>query len=102
MRVMCIFDLPVNTNQEKKSYLSFRKNLLREGFIMVQYSVYMRVCPNRDFANRLYKRIERYAPYNGHIRLFMITEKQYDDMKILIGKKGNTEEIIGKERFIVL
>lgn len=35
MRVLIFFDLPVKTVAERKAYATFRKNLLREGFIMV-------------------------------------------------------------------
>ncbi|MBN2287214.1 MAG: CRISPR-associated endonuclease Cas2 [Tissierellales bacterium] len=102
MRLLCFFDLPVETPQEKKEYRIFHKNLILEGFIMLQYSVYMRTCPNRDYVSRISKRIEQIAPKQGHIRLLMTTEKQYEDMKIIIGKKSNTESIVGSERFIKL
>ena len=102
MRLLCMFDLPVETGKERKAYRSFRKMLLREGFIMIQYSVYMRTCPSRDYAKRLGTRIESKVPAEGHIRLVMITEKQYEDMQIIIGTKSHTERLIGAERLIKL
>ncbi len=102
MRLMCMFDLPMQREGERKSYTKFRKNLIKEGFIMVQYSVYMRVCPSRDHATRMIKRIEKIVPKDGHIRIFMITEKQYKDMKIIIGEKSKTENVLGTNRFISL
>ncbi len=102
IRLMCMFDLPTQREIERKNYRNFRKNLIKEGFTMVQYSVYMRVCPSRDHATRMIKRIEKIAPENGHIRTFMITEKQYEDMKIIIGNKSATENIVGINRFISL
>ena len=59
MRVICMFDLPVETEEEKRGYRGFRKSLIKEGFIMMQYSVYIRTCPNRD--------------YNVNLLLLMIT-----------------------------
>ena len=53
MRMICMFDLPVETEVEKRAYRTFRKNLIKEGFVMMQYSVYVRICPNREFAKRL-------------------------------------------------
>ena len=47
MRVLIFFDLPVKTVAERKAYATFRKNLLREGFIMVQESVYSRIATTR-------------------------------------------------------
>lgn len=102
MKVLCLFDLPVETEEEKRSYRIFRKNLIIEGFSMMQYSVYVRTCPSREFAERLEKRIRKFIPEKGNIRLITITEKQYDDMKVLVGNKKLTEEILGSERMIIL
>ncbi len=102
MRMFCIFDLPTITVSERKDYSNFRKQLIKEGFVMVQYSVYMRTCPNRNFIERLEKRVEKITPNRGNVRLFCITEKQYEDMKIIIGKKNDTEAKIGTERLILL
>lgn len=102
MKVLCLFDLPVETEEEKRSYRIFRKNLIIEGFSMMQYSVYVRTCPSREFAERLEKRIKKFIPEKGNIRLITITEKQYDDMKVLVGNKKLTEEILGSERMIIL
>lgn len=102
MRLLCMFDLPVETTKEKKDYRVFRKNLIREGFTMLQYSIYIRTCPNRDYALRLSRRIELFSPSQGHIRLISITEKQYEDMNIIIGSKSNTEKKVGSERLIKL
>lgn len=102
MRLICMFDLPIETPSEKKNYRRFRKNLIREGFVMVQYSVYIRTCPNRDYVRRLTKRIESFSPENGHIRLISVTEKQYENMKIIIGSKRNSEIVSGSKRLIIL
>lgn len=102
MRVICMFDLPTDTESEKAAYRNFRKKIIKEGFIMIQYSVYMRTCPSRDYAKRLNTRIESITPSSGHVRLIMITEKQYEDMKIIIGSKSNTEKVIGTQRLVIL
>lgn len=102
MRLMCMFDLPVVLEKEKKEYIRFRKNLLKFGFVMIQYSVYMRTCPSREYANRIKERIRKACPPRGHIRIMMITEKQYEDMQIIIGSKSTTEQKIGMERLIVI
>ena len=102
MRMICMFDLPVETEDEKRAYRMFRKNLIKEGFVMMQYSVYVRVCPNRDYANRLEKRIKKIVPLEGNVRLLCITEKQYEDMKLLVGSRSTAETAIGTERMIVI
>ena len=102
MRMICMFDLPVETTDEKRAYRTFRKNLLKEGFCMVQYSVYVRVCPSREYAIRLENRIKKFTPIEGNVRLLCVTEKQYDDMKLLVGSRTMAETAIGVERLIII
>lgn len=102
MRVLCMFDLPVDTDEEKRAYRIFRKNLIKEGFTMIQYSVYVRVCSNRDYAKRLEARIQKFVPLEGNVRLLCVTEKQYTDMKLLVGSRTTAEKAIGTERLIVI
>ena len=102
MRMICMFDLPVETDEERRAYRTFRKNLIKEGFIMMQYSVYVRVCPSREYANRIEKRIMKFIPAEGNIRLLCVTEKQYTDMKLLVGSRSTAQTAIGAERFIVI
>ena len=102
MRVICMFDLPMDTAKEKRIYQLFRKGLIKEGFVMMQYSVYVRTCPTREYAKRLEKRVEGIAPEKGNVRLLTVTEKQYTDMKIIVGSKKTTERTIGSERLLIL
>lgn len=102
MKMICMFDLPVDTVDEKRDYRIFRKNLIKEGFVMVQYSVYVRTCPSREHTIRLEKRIRKIVPPRGNIRLLTVTEKQYNDMKLLVGSKKLTEEKIGDERLVII
>ena len=99
MRVLCMFDLPVDTDKEKREYRNFKKKLILEGFVMLQYSVYIRTCPNRQYSERLQKRLAKNLPANGNIRLLEITEK---DIKILVGTKSLNEKIANDERFVVI
>lgn len=60
--------------QGKREYRNFKKKLILEGFVMLQYSVYIRTCPNRQYSERLQKRLAKNLPANGNIRLLEITE----------------------------
>ena len=46
MWVVVYFDLPVTTKVERRRATGFRNMLLDEGFLMKQYSVYIRHCSN--------------------------------------------------------
>lgn len=59
MRMFCMFDLPVETEEQRRNYRIFRKELIQEGVVMIQYSIYVRVCPSREFANRIENRIKK-------------------------------------------
>ena len=47
LRLLCFFDLPMESKDEKRIYRNFRKELISNGFEMLQFSVYYRTCPNR-------------------------------------------------------
>lgn len=100
--MICMFDLPVATEKEKRYYREFRKAILKEGFIMLQYSVYIRTCPNREYCRRLEKRLKKIVPASGNVRLLVITEKQYEDMVLLVGRKNEIEKCIGEERLVII
>ena len=102
MRVMCFFDLPTETATEKRAHRQFRKNLISNGFEMLQYSVYVRTCPNRDHAKKYYRIIQSCAPELGHIRLLMVTEKQFEEMALIIGTKHHQEDIVGCNKVVVI
>lgn len=51
MRLMVMFDLPVETSKQRREYRKFHKRLIQEGFLIIQYSVYARVCVSRQSAN---------------------------------------------------
>lgn len=59
MRLMIMFDLPVDTAVDRKQYRQFRKNLINEGFVMIQYSVYVRVCASKKGSRTLGKENKR-------------------------------------------
>lgn len=102
MRMLCMFDLPVETEEQRRAYRVFRRNLIQEGFVMIQYSIYVRVCPSREYAGRLENRLKKNLPQEGNVRLLCVTEKQYADMKLLVGSRQASETAIGTERLIII
>ncbi|MBF7121859.1 CRISPR-associated endonuclease Cas2 [Pediococcus pentosaceus] len=87
MRLMIMFDLPVETAKQRKQYRQFRKSLINEGFLMIQYSVYVRVCVTKKSATLMENRIKTFLPENGTIQVLTLTEKQYNDMHFLVGDR---------------
>ncbi|NFE75299.1 CRISPR-associated endonuclease Cas2 [Clostridium botulinum] len=94
MRLLVFFDLPVVKKEDRKEYQSFRRFLLNDGYMMVQYSVYSRVCNGIDGANKHILRLKRNLPSKGSVRYLQITEKQYSEMKFLVGSPKPQEKYI--------
>lgn len=92
MRSIVVFDLPVGTKYQRKVATNFRKALLDDGFEMLQFSVYTRLCNNRDNANMHIARIKKIAPKSGSIRIINVTENQYSNMQIIAGEKTYQEK----------
>lgn len=85
MRILVMFDLPVKTQAERRCATQFRQFLLGDGYHMVQYSVYARICNGRDSVETHKRRIQSAIPPSGSVRMMVITEKQYNATELLVG-----------------
>ena len=93
MWIFAMFDLPVKAKPDRKEYTRFRKALLREGFNMLQYSVYARHCTSEDDANAYARRLSHLLPPKGQIRLLQVTDRQFGKMEVFLGaNRAPTEE----------
>lgn len=101
MRTMVFFDLPNVHYKDKRNYLAFRKFLLNEGFIMMQESVYSKICLNSIQGELLYNKIKNNAPSKGIIQVLVITEKQYASIKYITGIQDG-KVINDESRLIIL
>ena len=97
MRLVLFFDLPMTTRKEKRIYAHFRKYLIKNGYMMMQYSVYCKIFPNREAAVKHVNILRKNVPNAGQIRLLMVTEKQYSKIEIIVGGKSNQEKISYKK-----
>lgn len=102
MRVLVLFDLPTATKSERREYAKFRKFLIKDGYDMLQFSVYSRITQNHDDANKHIERLNRNLPPKGSIRVLKITEKQYSSMLIILGTLTATEHFLTPRDFIEL
>lgn len=101
MRIMVFFDLPVTSKKERKIATDFRKFLIQDGYYMVQFSVYARVCNGYDAAEKHIKRLETSVPDNGSIRALIVTEKQYETMYVLTGKLKQEEKPLAYQQITI-
>ena len=90
--IFAMFDLPTDTKKARKDYTYFRKNLLRDGFSMLQYSVYARYCASEEVSERYRRHVEAVLPSRGQVRLLWVTDRQFGKMEVYLGKKRRRAE----------
>jgi CRISPR-associated protein Cas2 len=86
MWVFVFFDLPTETKKDRKEYATFRKLLQKDGFTMMQYSIYVRHCNSRENADVHIKRVKSFLAPRGEIIMFSLTDKQFGMMEFFKGK----------------
>jgi CRISPR-associated protein Cas2 len=96
-----LFDLPVGTKEERRAANRFRHVLKDDGFMMLQFSVYARVCRGEDGAMKHVARVTRNLPGKGSIRALQVTDRQYGRMKLLLGQATKTESV-GSRQMVLL
>ena len=102
MRLLVLFDLPVETSKERKEYRLFRKSLIKDGYLMLQESVYVKLVINDAAANSAIMRLRRNRPEKGLVQAMKVTEKQFSTMICITGERAASEEVDTTEEFIVL
>ena len=102
MRLILLFDSPMVTQKEIRIYNRFRKQLIKNGYIMMQFSVYCKLFANREAAIKHIDMLRKMVPKEGQIRLMLVTEKQYSKIEIIVGGRSNQEKKINSESFIKL
>lgn len=80
MWLLVLFDLPTETKKDRKAHATFRKKLMKDGFTMFQFSIYMRHCPSAENADIHVKRVRAILPEHGKVGILRITDRQFGDM----------------------
>lgn len=92
MRIMVFFDLPVVSITNKRHYIRFRRFLLQDGYTMMQFSIYSRLCNGMDGTNKHLKRIGKNLPPAGSVRSVCLTDTQYARMIHWVGRPTRAEK----------
>lgn len=100
MRLIVMFDLPTFIVEDMRSYRDFRKFLIKNGFMMMQESVYSKIALNQSMANLITNTVRENKPPKGLVQMFTITEKQFSRMEILVG--DISEEYITYDRRLII
>ncbi len=101
MRMMVFFDLPTLTLEDQRNYRKFRKTLIKNGFVMLQESVYCRMMTSPSMESSIKNLIHSNKPSKGLVQMLMITEKQFVKMEYVVGE-NQSDVVDSEERVIIL
>jgi CRISPR-associated protein Cas2 len=87
--LLVIFDLPVKKRLEAREASQFRKFLLDDGYLMLQYSVYMRPCVSQDHMHKHTERLRRVAPQSGFVKILFFTDLQWGKSIDIFGRPSS-------------
>ncbi len=101
MRIIIMFDLPVGTAAERREYSRFRKFLIKNGFLMMQESVYCKLVQNSSMGDAVVENVQKNKPETGLVQLLKVTEKQYSKMIYIVGE-SKSDVLDTDERIVIL
>ena len=90
--LFAMFDVPVDSSLARKQYARFRAALLREGFMMLQFSVYARYFSSEESASAYRRRLRESIPARGQVRFLAVTDRQFGRMEVHYGKSIQAAE----------
>jgi CRISPR-associated protein Cas2 len=93
MWLFVFFDLPVKSKPERKRASGFRRDLLANGYSMMQLSVYTVHCTSEEEALTRRNIIRCLLPPHGHVRMLTVTDRQFGRMQVFIGRKPRPPEL---------
>jgi len=102
MRIILFYDLSFDNKDDVKAYTKFRNNILKLGYIQIQYSVYSRVVQTKTMVEQHIKKLKKIIPPSGSIRAIVLTEKQYNSMFLLRGGISESERINDCKRYRII
>lgn len=101
MRLIVFFDLPVTTEAKRKAANRFRLFLKKDGYQMLQLSVYTRLVRGREALQKHHKRLSANLPKEGSIRCLEVTEKQFASMRLLLGEQKINEKKVNSDQLLL-
>lgn len=83
--LLVMFDLPVMTDEERRTATHFRKHLLDAGYLMIQYSVYARPCVSFETMDTHSRLLQKIVPAAGNVRVMFFTDQQWQRAYTVVG-----------------
>jgi len=90
--LIVMFDLPMDTPLKIKNYNIFRKSLIKDGYIKMQNSIYLKYIRNLSLISYDINHIKICLPKQGEIKAIQLTLKQFKKIHIILGSKLNIRD----------
>jgi CRISPR-associated protein Cas2 len=88
MWILVMYDLPTETKKQRKVAAKFRKDLIKDGFLMFQFSLYIRHSSSSENAEVHKRRVKQLLPEEGSIGILQITDKQFGQIEVYYGARA--------------
>ncbi len=102
MRLIVMYDLPIDGASDRRDYARFRQFLIRDGYVRLQNSVYVRMVVDSGNANAAISRLSANLPADGLVQVLRVTESTFCSMLTLSGEPVDEGHLLTREDFIVL
>lgn len=102
MRLLVFFDLPIETAAQRRNYRLFRKFLLKDGYLQLQKSVYVKLVVNDGMAGAAIARLRKNRPPSGLVQVLRVTETEYATMEYVTGNREAYDEVDTMEELLIL
>ena len=102
MRLVVFFDLPVDTAAHRKAYRLFRKFLVKDGYLMLQESVYAKLVTNEQTSQTALSRLRKNRPTQGLVQVLKVTEKQFATMVYITGSRADVNEVTTTDELVIV
>ncbi|MBF0324441.1 CRISPR-associated endonuclease Cas2 [Magnetospirillum moscoviense] len=97
MWLFVFFDLPVGTKDQRRAATRFRNFLKDDGYLMLQFSVYARICRGEEAIDKHLARVRKNLPRTGSIRALQVTDRQYGRMYLMLGDAPKNETVAQRQ-----
>lgn len=96
------FDLPMDSAANRRTYARFRKFLVKNGYIMLQKSVYSKLAIDGKMTGMLLARLKENCPSDGLVQVLQVTERQFANMINLTGVSATNDVLDHTDDLVIL
>ena len=93
---------PTNKYGTKTAYTELRKFLIKDGYLLLQPEVFMRVENTKKNCIKHQNRIKQFLPPTGTVRMFILTENQFYSCVLCQDEVDSQEYYVGAKDYITL